>query len=99
MTSELVDKASLKFTPGYSKIQFELENSVKRFQRLDGEDHFNTTELRPKRYEPNGTINKDDLDAEERLIKNCSLRSDDVDVYWRIVGYESKCNKGIDAFI
>jgi hypothetical protein len=35
-----VDQVSLKFAPLFSKIQFELENCVKRFQRLDGEDHF-----------------------------------------------------------
>jgi hypothetical protein len=30
LTSELVDKVSIKFSPNYSKIQFELENAVKR---------------------------------------------------------------------
>lgn len=47
LTSELVDKVSLKFSPNYSKIQFELENSVKRHQRLEGEDHFSTPDKRP----------------------------------------------------
>ena len=47
LTSELVDKVSLKFSPNYSKPQFELENSVKRWQRLDGDDHFSSKELRP----------------------------------------------------
>ena len=47
LTSELVDKVSLKFSPNYSKVQFELENSIKRHQRLEGEDHFATTEKRP----------------------------------------------------
>lgn len=47
LTSELVDKVSLKFSPNYSKLQFELENAVKRWQRLDGEDHFATEEARP----------------------------------------------------
>jgi len=42
LTSELVDKVSLKFSPTYSKLQFELENSVKRYSRLEGEDHFLT---------------------------------------------------------
>jgi hypothetical protein len=28
-------------------VQFELENSVKRHQRLEGEDHFSTGEKRP----------------------------------------------------
>jgi hypothetical protein len=31
LTSELVDKVSLKFSPNYSKLQFELENAVKRW--------------------------------------------------------------------
>ena len=31
LTSELVDKVSLKFSPIYSKMQFELENCVKRY--------------------------------------------------------------------
>ena len=47
LTSELVDKVSLKFSPNYSKMQFELENSVKRWQRLEGEDHYATTDPRP----------------------------------------------------
>ena len=47
LTSELVDKVSLKFSPNMSKIQFELENSVKRHQRLEGEDHFASNEPRP----------------------------------------------------
>ena len=40
LTSEIVDRISLRFNPAYAKIQFELENCVKRFQRLEGEDHF-----------------------------------------------------------
>ena len=42
MTSELVDKVSLKFSPYFAKVQFELEQAVKRHQRLDGEDHFDS---------------------------------------------------------
>jgi hypothetical protein len=37
-----VDKAALKFNPACSKIQFELENAVKRYTRLEGDDHFLT---------------------------------------------------------
>ena len=47
LNSEFVDKVSLKFSPNYSKLQFELENCVKRYQRLDGEDHFATDLKRP----------------------------------------------------
>ena len=40
LTSEIVDRVSLRFNPAYAKIQFELENCVKRYQRLEGQDHF-----------------------------------------------------------
>ena len=80
LTSELVDKVSLKFSPNYSKLQFELENCVKRYQRLDGEDHFATDESRPQRVEPNGQIHPDDLNA-NKIPKHCSLRIDDIDIY------------------
>lgn len=98
MTSELVDKVSLKFSPNYSKIQFELENSVKRVQRLEGEDHFSSKEKRPQRLEPNGEVTIDDLNAEE-LPKHCAIREDDLDVYTRIVSYEEKCHRAVDRFV
>ena len=28
----------------YSKIQFEMENAIKRYQRLEGDDHFLKTD-------------------------------------------------------
>jgi hypothetical protein len=98
LTSELVDKVSLKFSPNYSKLQFELENAVKRWQRLDGEDHFATKEPRPQRVEPNGEISPDDLMV-EKLPKYCSLRIDDLDVYTRINGYEEKCLRAAEKFV
>ena len=92
LTSELVDKVSLKFSPNYSKIQFELENAVKRYQRLEGEDHFATPDLRPQRLEANGEIVRDDINVES-LPKQSALRIDDMDVYNRIVTYEEKCGR------
>ena len=82
-----MDKVSLKFSPNYSKMQFELENSVKRYQRLEGEDHYATTEPRPQRLENDGTIQREDLNAES-LPKQSALRIDDMDVYSRVVTYE-----------
>jgi hypothetical protein len=89
---------SLKFSPNYSKLQFELENSIKRWQRLDGEDHFANPEPRPQRKEPNGDISKDDL-LVEKLPKYCALRVDDLDVYTRITGYEEKCARAAEKFV
>ena len=98
LTSELVDKVSLKFSPNYSKLQFELENSIKRYQRLEGEDHFATDLKRPQRLEPNGEIMLEDLHAES-IPKHNSLRLDDLDVYTRIASYEEKCNRAAQRFI
>ena len=98
LTSELVDKVSLKFSPNYSKIQFELENSIKRYQRLEGEDHFATKEPRPQRKEANGDIVRDDINVES-LPKQSALRLDDIDVYNRVVTYEEKCNRSLSKFV
>ena len=39
------------------------------------------------------------MDAEERARKYCSLRVDDIEIYSRIVGYESNCNKLVEKFV
>ena len=98
LTSELVDKVSLKFSPNYSKIQFELENSIKRYQRLEGEDHFATTKERPKRKEANDEIVRDDLNVDS-LPRQSALRIDDLDVYNRIVTFEEKCGRAATKFV
>lgn len=98
LTSELVDKVSLKFSPNYSKLQFELENSVKRYQRLEGEDHYSTGEKRPQRKDLNGEIQRDDLNV-DALPKQSALRLDDIDVYQRVVLYEEKCHRAANKFV
>jgi len=98
LTSELVDKVSLKFSPNYSKLQFEIENCVKRHQRLEGQDHFDTPEKRPQRLEPNGSINPDDI-LSEMLPKSSCLRVDDLDVYTRITSYNENISLPTEKFI
>ena len=70
LTSELVDKVSLKFSPTYSKVQFELENAVKRQQRLEGDDHF----IHGQR--PQAKANVDSLMSykEEKLVRLLLIR-------------------------
>lgn len=71
LTSELVDKVSLKFSPTYSKIQFELENAVKRHQRLEGEDHFlNGDRPVTKTMDPTKS-------SEEEKLVSCEKTDDD----------------------
>lgn len=92
MTSDTVDRASLKFNPAYSKMQFELENAVKRYTRLDGDDHFLTPD-RPKQEDESSYA-----DDEVRLPIS-ALRADDIDVYLRTATYEEKITRKAERFI
>ena len=83
---------SLKFSPAYSKIQFELENSVKRFGRLDGEDHFQSTE----RPTPGEHSSYENVKEKPPLS---ALRADDIDVYLRCITYEDKVSRIAEKFV
>jgi hypothetical protein len=39
------------------------------------------------------------LNVDEKEKKHCSLRVDDIDIFTRIVSYESACNKPVEKFI
>ena len=71
---------------------------MKRYQRLDGDDHFASDEPRPQRTEPNGQLHPDDLNA-HKIPKHCALRIDDIDIYQRIVSYEERCKSSAAKFI
>lgn len=89
---------SLNFRPTFTKLQFELEQAVKRHQRLNGEDHFDS-DARPQRVEPSGQINPEDIDIDQRALKHSSLRIDDIDIFTRLSSYETICNRPIEKFI
>jgi len=92
LTSDAVDKAALKFNPTYSKLQFELENAVKRYTRLDGDDHFLTPD-RPQQEDESSYA-----DDEVRLPIS-ALRADDIDVYLRTATYEERITRKAERFI
>ena len=92
MTTDLVDRVSLKFSPAYSKIQFELENCVKRFGRLDGEDHFES----PKRATAEERSSHADVKDKPPLS---ALRADDIDVYLRCITYEEKITRWVEKIL
>ena len=75
-----------------AKIQFELENSIKRHQRLEGVDHFLTCS-RPEQKE--GSSYTDD--GERAPVS--AIRVDDIDVYFRIVTYEERVTRNTEKFI
>lgn len=69
-----------------------MENCVKRCQRLEGEDHFLSSE-RPEQKE------RDEFDETPDPIQLSTLRVDDIDVYTRLVTYREKLNIDADKFI
>lgn len=91
-TSDTVDKVALKFNPACSKVQFELENAVKRWGRLEGDDHF----LTPDRPEQKAGSSYADDGVRPPLS---ALRADDIDVYLRLATYEEKITRKADRFI
>ena len=92
LTSEKVDRTNIKFNPAMSKLQFELENCVKRCQRLEGTDHFLTPD-RPEQKDGSSYA-----DGGERPPLS-ALRADDLDVYFRVVTYEERATRGAERFI
>lgn len=91
-TSEMIDQTAIKFNPAMSKLQFELENCVKRHNRLEGIDHFATWE-RPAQKEGSSYA-----DTEYRPPIS-ALRADDIDVFYRIATYEERSTRNAEKFI
>ena len=92
LTSDAVDKTALKFNPIYGKIQFELENAVKRYTRLDGDDHF----LTPDRPQQEAGSSYADDGVRPPLS---AVRADDIDVYLRVTTFEEKITRKAERFI
>ena len=92
LTSDRVDQVSLSFNSRYTKIQFEMENCVKRVQRLDGQDHFKET----KRPSPSNDLGFTPEDHHDPISV---LRLDDIDVYLRQKTYDEKISRTAERFI
>lgn len=92
LTSDKIDKSNMRFNPAISKIQFELENAVKRYTRLEGTDHFLTPD-RPSQKDETSYAD----DGNRPPLS--TLRADDLDVYMRIVTYEERVSRKAEKFI
>ena len=65
---------------------------MKRYTRLDGDDHF----LTPDRPEQKAGSSYADDGVRPPLS---ALRADDIDVYLRVAAYEEKCTRKAERFI
>jgi hypothetical protein len=83
-----------------SKLQWEIDNAVKRAQRLEVDDDYTLgmhPELRPtsKAKKNEGTLYVEIKD----LPAQSAIRSDDIEVYTRHVAYSGKINKVVNKFM
>lgn len=69
-----------------------MENAVKRYQRLEGTDHF----LTPEKPSQKDESSYQDVGNRPPLS---TLRVDDIDVYMRIVNYEEQSTRKTEKFI
>jgi hypothetical protein len=83
-----------------SKLQWEIDNAVKRSQRLEVDDDYTLgmhPELRPtsKAKKNEGTLYVEIKD----LPAQSAIRADDIEVYLRHVAYAGKINKVVNKFL
>ena len=83
-----------------SKLQWEVDNSIKRAQRLSVDDDYTLglhPELRPtsKAKKNEGTLY---VEIKDLPAQSC-IRSDDIETYMRHITYDNKINKLVNKFI
>ena len=93
LTSEMLENVSIDAAFIYGKLEFNLEQSILRNERLEQEDYYDQAvpENRPStKSEPEGSalyVEKFDL------LPQSLIREDDIEVYIRGVTHRNKINK------
>lgn len=98
LNSEYLDRVGHEATLKYGKIEYELENALQRFERLDADDDFDKADSWPR---PNTKAKEGgSLYVENTNIPAVSsIRMDDIEVYLRQQTYQSRINKGVNKFL
>jgi hypothetical protein len=87
IATENVERVGMEATQKYAKWEYDMENAIKRFERLDFEDCFDTA---TPQYRPNtkakegGSLYVENSDLEPMSV----IRQDDIEVYLRQVTYD-----------
>ena len=82
----------------YGKLEYDMENSLNRFDRLDGEDDFDGASTFPRpntKAKEGGSLYVENT----HLEPVSSIRMDDVEVFLRRTTYEQKLNKLVGKFL
>ena len=98
IASENVERVGVEATHKYAKWEYDMENSIKRYERLDFEDGFDQAKTfkRPNtKAKEGGSLYVENSDLEPMSI----IRQDDVEVYLRTVTYDQKISKLMTKFL
>ena len=112
LTSETIDRIGSQGTFIYGRVEYEIENAMKRFERLEQKDGYAEVRdgkiKRPQTQEIND-LNKGDRieqaqEKEDRLGDRTRdpvscIRMDDFEIYLRIQTYHQKLFRPIEKFI
>ena len=82
----------IEATKKYATWEVDMENAIKRFERLDFEEGYDTAKTfkRPQtKAKEGGSLYVENTDLEPMSV----IRPEDVEVYLRTVTYEQKINR------
>ncbi len=98
LNSEYLDRVGHDATLKYGKLEYELENALQRFERLETDDDFDKADSWPR---PNTKAKEGgSLYVENTTLPAVSaIRMDDVEVYLRQTTYRSRISKGVNKFL
>jgi hypothetical protein len=90
----------IEATQKYAKWEMDMENAIKRFERLDFEDGYDTaknkTFKRPNtKAKEGGSLYVENTDLEPMSV----IRADDVETYLRTVTYDQKINRLMTKYL
>jgi hypothetical protein len=98
ISQENLERIGIEATQKYAKWEYDMENSINRFERLDFDDGYegSKTFQRPNtRAKEGGSLYVENTDLEPMSI----IKQDDIEVYLRTVCYDQKINKLMTKFL
>jgi hypothetical protein len=98
IASENLDRVGIEATQKYAKWEMDMESSIKRFERLDFDDGFDTAKTfkRPNtKAKEGGSLYVENTDLDPMSI----IRQDDIETYLRTVTYDQKINRLMTKFL
>jgi hypothetical protein len=93
-----LERVGIEATQKYAKWEYDMENAINRFERLDFDDGYEASKTfqRPNtRAKEGGSLYVENTDLEPMSI----IKQDDVEIYMRTVCYDQKINRVTSKFL